>query len=358
VTALWLGSPAVPAAVGVEVSVLGPLRVTVDGVALPIGPPKARALLALLALHAGRCVTVSLLSEVLWGADPPRSAAKAVQLYVSLIRRTLPTGSIVTVPGGYLLDLDPAVVDAHRFELHREEGLRALSAGQPAEALDALHLCLQLWEGPALPDLVDHPRGQAEQTRLEELRCSAEEAIGEALLQLGRHATAIGDLEAAVAAEPLRERRWAQLITALYRAGRQADALRAYARLRHTLAEQLGIEPSGPLSALEAAILAHDPGLDAPSPVGADPRHSSPTHPSAADRSWPAEGLPWHVEPGRASDADLRGRTWPAAPAHSAPGGCGRMSGTNEPEPSSPPRAANPGGVLRRAHPRCARRAS
>jgi DNA-binding SARP family transcriptional activator len=258
---------------GIEVAVLGPLQVTSTGTPVHIGPPKARAVLSLLALHAGRTVPVTVLTEALWDEDPPRSAAKALQLYVSFIRRTLPMGAIVTVPGGYLLRMAADDVDAARFALLRQQALEWLDEGRPDAALGALREALAMWNGSALPDLAEHPKGQAEIARLEELRRSAEEALGEAQLRLGRHAFAVADLEAAVAAEPLRERRWAQLITALYRAGRQADALRAYERLRVILAEQLGIEPSAPLQALEAAVLAQRVDLDLP---GGAPRFPDP----------------------------------------------------------------------------------
>ena len=177
--------------------------------------------------------------------------------------RLLPAGVIETVPGGYRLRVQADQVDAACFAGLVYQGRRALEQKDSERAVEALAAALRLWRGDPLVDVADQPTGMAEAARLVELRRACEELLVDARLAVGEHESLIGDLEAAVAAEPLRERRWAQLMLALYRAGRQADALRAYQRLRTMLADELGIEPSSALRALEAGILNQDQSLQA-----------------------------------------------------------------------------------------------
>jgi DNA-binding SARP family transcriptional activator len=245
---------------GLEVLLLGPLVVRLDGRELAVSAAKERVVLSLLALRLGSAVSTDALIAALWGDEPPRTALRAVHTYVSNLRRVLPEGAVVTVPGGYRAELRPETVDTDRFE--RAVRAARLAAGDASKVVALLETALALWRGSALPDLAESIMGLAEVARLEELRRAAEEDLHEARLAKGDHTAVVGDLEAAAQAEPLRERRWAQLILGLYRCGRQAEALRAYQRLRATLRDSLGIEPSAALRNLESAVLAQDGGLD------------------------------------------------------------------------------------------------
>ncbi len=242
--------------------VLGPLRVVGDdGVEVVVGAAKERAVLELLGVRAPGVVTMGELVAALWGESPPRSATKTLQNYVASLRRLLPAGVIETVPGGYRLNVEADQVDAACFAGLVERGRRALEQNDTGRAVEELEAALALWRGEPLVDLADQPTGMAEASRLRELRRAGQELLVDARLAAGEHRSLIGDLEAAVAAEPLRERRWAQLMLALYRSGRQADALRAYQRLRTMLGDELGIEPSTELRDLEAGILDQDRAL-------------------------------------------------------------------------------------------------
>jgi DNA-binding SARP family transcriptional activator len=241
-----------------EFRILGTLEARRDGVPLSPGGRKERALLALLLLHANEPVSRAALIDGLWGERPPETAAKALQVYVSQLRRALGRELVLTHPGGYRLVLEPDALDLSRFERLTSEA-RTVA---PAEASAKLREALALWRGPALADVADEPFAQAELGRLEELRISADEALAEAELTLGRHTELVPELEHLVAHNPLRERLRAQLMLALYRSGRQADALDAYQAARSTLIEQLGLEPSRTLQELELAILRQDPALD------------------------------------------------------------------------------------------------
>ncbi len=222
-------------------AVLGPLEVDSGEGPVVLSAPKERAVLEMLALRAGRPVPVESLRSGLWGESPPPAATKAVQTYVSHLRRALPAGCVLTAGGGYLLRVDPQSTDAGSFERSVQEADHDREAGDPSSAALSLSGALALWRGQPCPDLDEHSWATAEVARLEELRRTAQEELAEARLEAGDHHAMVGDLEAAATEEPLRERRWAQLILALYRCGRQADALRSFARLRATLAEQLGI---------------------------------------------------------------------------------------------------------------------
>ncbi len=243
-----------------DVRLLGPIEAERDGVPATLGGPKPRTLLAVLALEPGRVVSVDRLVEALWPGDPPETAAHAVQVYVSQLRKAL--GPVIaTRAPGYELELAPERVDVHRFARLAQDGRAALEGGDPAAAEGALREALALWRGPALADFLYEPFAQTEIARLEELRTVTLEERIEADLALGRHAELVSELEALVAAQPLRERPRAQLMLALYRSGRQADALAAYRTARETLVEELGIDPGPELRELEAAILRQDESL-------------------------------------------------------------------------------------------------
>ena len=243
-----------------EVRLLGPIEAERDGALVSLGGQKPRTLLAVLALEPGRVVSVDRLVEALWPGDPPETAAHAVQVYVSQLRKAL--GPVITTRApGYELEVEPERVDVHRFTRLAQEGRAALMGEDAIAAEGALRDALALWRGPALADFLYEPFAQTEIARLEELRTAALEERIAADLALGRHAELVSELEALVQAQPLRERPRAQLMLALYRSGRQADALAAYRAARETLVEELGIDPGPELRELEAAILRQDDSL-------------------------------------------------------------------------------------------------
>lgn len=279
-------------------AVLGPLELRLAHGPVALGAPR-RAVLEMLALRAGQPVPTKSLWSGLWGDSAPPSAAKVLQSHISHLRHVLPPGAIATVGSGYLLQLDHGAVDASRFERSLQEAAEQRDAGDLAEAVGTLVDGLGLWRGDPCPELTEHSWASAAVVRLEEFRRQAEDDLSDLRLALGEHDRLVGDLEAGVASEPLRERRWAQLMLALYRAGRQADALRAYARLRANLAEQLGISPSAELVALERSVLAQSDDLNyRPSPglIPASPKTnpgalrgtmtSPPAHLWAGPKSW------------------------------------------------------------------------
>ncbi|HET9773079.1 MAG TPA: BTAD domain-containing putative transcriptional regulator [Acidimicrobiia bacterium] len=225
---------------------------------------RERALLALLVLNANRIVSADRLAEDLWSGDPPEGAIRSLRVYVSRLRQALGVAGqvVVTRPSGYLLQVDPDAVDALRFEQLVARGRVNRSAGDHTGAAATLREALGLWRGPALADVADAPFARVEASRLEEGRLAALEDRIEADLACGRHGEVTAELEALTREHPFRERLWSQRLVALYRSGRQADALRAYQDLRSTLREQLGIEPGPALQHLEGAILRHDPELD------------------------------------------------------------------------------------------------
>ena len=226
---------------------------------------RQRALLALLVLRAGEVVGSDRLMEELWGSEPPDSGAAALQVRVSQLRKTLQRDCsrelIVTRPPGYVLRIEPESIDARRFERLLAEGRALLADREPERAASTLREGLALWRGPALADLSYETFAQAEIARLEELRIAALEARIEADLALGRQAELVGELEGLAGAYPLRERLRGLQMRALYRAGRQADALAAYREARQLLVDELGIEPGEELRRLEQAILRQDPAL-------------------------------------------------------------------------------------------------
>jgi predicted ATPase/DNA-binding SARP family transcriptional activator len=235
-----------------------------DGKSLPLGGGKQRAVLALLALEAGRVISRSALVDGLWEDDPPATAANILQVYVSQLRKALGPGRIRTVGAGYALAAAEVRVDRDHFCVLLTEGEHHLERGDAHAAGQTLRAALGLWRGPALSDVADFPFAQAEVVRLEELRLAAIELRIEADLAMGRHQELVGELETLVTWYPLRERLWAQLMMALYRCGRQADALAAFQRARGKLVDDLGIEPGAQLRQMEAAVLAQDRYLDAP----------------------------------------------------------------------------------------------
>jgi DNA-binding SARP family transcriptional activator len=240
----------------VEFRLLGPLEVIEGGRSLPLGGPRQRAVLALLLTRPNEVVSTDRLVDDLWGSEPPRAAANTVQYYVSQLRKLLGADRIATRPPGYAMRVERDELDLERFQRLLERG--------DAEALQE---ALGLWRGPALHDLAYEPFAQAEIVRLEELRIAALEKRIEADLEAGRHADLVGELETLVAEQPLRERFRGQLMLALYRCERQADALAAYQAARATLVNELGIEPGPALQELERAMLRQDPSLDAAAPA-------------------------------------------------------------------------------------------
>ena len=244
-----------------EVRLLGSLDVLADGRSISVGGPKQRMLLAVLALEPRRVVSVDRLVESLWPGEPPDTAAHAIQVYVSQLRKVLGPETIATRAPGYVLELDPECVDVRRFAQLVSEGRELLGAGDAVSGSSVLRDALALWRGPALADFTYEPFAQTEIARLDELRVVALEERIEADLALGRHAELVSELEALAESQPLRERPRGQLMLALYRSGRQADALAAYRAARETLVEELGIEPGPELRALEAAILRQDESL-------------------------------------------------------------------------------------------------
>lgn len=247
-----------------EVDVLGELEVRVDGEPVSIEASRERAVLEVLVLHAGDLVATDRLVDALWGEAAPATAAKSLQSHVSRLRSVLPDGVIVTELHGYRLAVDRDEVDLHRFTRLVDEAREARRHGDPARAARLLGAALPLWRGEPLADLAEGPLRDGQRARLAELRLAAIEARLGDELALGEHEQLVPELEALVAEHPLREPLWAHLMLALYRAGRRADALSAYGRLRQVLREELGVHPTAEIRELEAQILREDPALSAP----------------------------------------------------------------------------------------------
>jgi predicted ATPase/DNA-binding SARP family transcriptional activator len=246
-----------------EYRVLGPLEVVSDDGPLPVPGAKPRALLALLLVHANRVVATDRLAEDLWEASPPKSPDTTLQLYVHRLRSSLGSGSLFTRPGGYVLEVKESDLDALRFERVATEVSQVKNASPGWVSLQ-LSEALGWWRGDALADFAGAAWARAEAERLGELRLGAFEDLIEARLSLGEHRTLVPELESLVSEHPLRERFWGQLMLALYRCDRQAEALRVYQRVRTTLAGELGLEPGPGLVELERHILDHDATLIAP----------------------------------------------------------------------------------------------
>jgi DNA-binding SARP family transcriptional activator/basic membrane lipoprotein Med (substrate-binding protein (PBP1-ABC) superfamily) len=257
---------------------LGPLEVDADGLPVSLGGARVRALLALLLLHRNEVVPLDRIVDELW-AEPPKTAEQVVRVYVSNLRKALePPQVILTRGSGYLLQVGADDVDVDRFDALRREGRRLFAAGEPVQAAKALSDALALWRGAPLQDFAYERFAQSEIARLEELRLATLEDLFDSRLAADQDSELVADLEQLVEANPLRERLRAQLMLALYRSGRQADALEIYQRGRRHLVDELGLEPSEGLRQLEARILQQDPALDRPSAV---PRSAEEPPPSS-----------------------------------------------------------------------------
>ena len=237
---------------------LGPLEVLDGGRSLPLAGEKQRALLALLVINANRVVPRDRLVDELWGEEPPPTAVTTVQIYVSRLRKVLPSGVLRTRPRGYVLEVDPDAIDLHRFE----QLLASARHLDPQPASARLREALALWRGTPLAEF-DEPFARVDGGRLEELRLGALEDRIDADLASGRQSALVAELQTLVVAHPHRERLRRQFVIALYRSGRQIEALDAF-REALAMLDELGLEPGDELRGLERMILTHDPGLAAP----------------------------------------------------------------------------------------------
>jgi DNA-binding SARP family transcriptional activator len=246
-----------------EFRLLGPLEVVAEEGAVRLGGPKRRATLVILLLNANRVVSVERLADDLYAGATPVTAVTQVQRQISELRKALGTESAIeTRPPGYLIRIAPEQLDLHRFEREAERASHALARGEAERAAALLRDALALWRGPPLADFAYEAFAQASIERLEEIRLAALEQRIEADLALGRHGELVGELEELVAEHPLREGFRGQLMVALYRSRRQAEALEVYRRGREQLLEELGIQPTPALRDLQRAILTQDPSLD------------------------------------------------------------------------------------------------
>ncbi len=250
----------------VQFRILGPIEALVDGYSAALGGPKQRALLALLLVNRRRVMTAEQLIDGLWGETPPASALQSLQVYVHGLRRALGSERIETAGRGYRVVVTEDELDLDRFERTLERGRAALEGGRADDAADDLGEALAVWRGPALADLPEESRRAADAESLEELRLTALELRYQAELACGRHDEVVPELEKLTAEHPYRERFLEQRLLALYRSGRQADALEVYRNARELLTEDLGLDPSPALQELERAILRQEPSLAAPEP--------------------------------------------------------------------------------------------
>ncbi|HEV8248706.1 MAG TPA: AfsR/SARP family transcriptional regulator, partial [Gaiellaceae bacterium] len=251
-----------------EFRVLGPLEVSEGGRPVALGAPKQRALLAVLLLHANEVVSRERLIDELWGEAPPAHAAKLVQQYVSGLRKVLPAAVLLTRAPGYLLRVEPGRLDLSEFERLLEDARTARAERRNERAADLYGHALSLWRGPALDDVALESFGAREADRLNDLRLAALVERIDLELELGPHAAVTAELELLVARHPYQERLRGQLMLALYRSGRQTEALAVYTETRRQLRDELGLEPSQELQRLERAILQQDPALEAPRAPG------------------------------------------------------------------------------------------
>ena len=242
--------------------VLGSLVVESDTGPLEVAGSRRKALLLRLLISANHPISDGRLLEDLWEGSPPPGASSTLASHVSLLRQVIGRDRIARRAGGYALVVDQWALDSICFQREAEAGQRALGAGDARAAYSLFSRALDRWSGPALLDVERMTWAQGERARLEELRLMSFESLVEARLTLGEHHELVASIEELVAEFPLRERFWGQLMTALYRAGRQADALRAYQRLRTLLGDELGLEPTAELVSLESAILLQKPELD------------------------------------------------------------------------------------------------
>ncbi|HET7648951.1 MAG TPA: BTAD domain-containing putative transcriptional regulator [Gaiellaceae bacterium] len=261
-----------------QFSILGPLEAVDDTGPVELAGGKPKALLALLLLQAGRAVPVDRIVDGLWGEDVPESAPKMVQIFVSQLRKQLPRGLIQTRSPGYRVDLEGHSLDLHTFEALHAGGRVALADGRAGEAVDDLRRALSLWHGTALAEFAE-PFARPEEARLAELQLTCLEEGIDAELALGRHPELVAELDALVRSHPLRERLRSQLMLALYRSGRHAEALDAFQSFRRTLQDELGIDPPPRAKELERLVLQQDPSLDL-APAAAAPEQPAPTAPA------------------------------------------------------------------------------
>ena len=265
-----------------EFRLLGPLEVLVDGAPLPIAAAKPRALLALLLLNRNRAVPTERLVDELWGDEPPARATKTLQVYVSQLRKALGPERLVTRAPGYELRVGEGELDVDRFEALAAE---ARAAASPKQAAAGFRKALALWRGPALREFRSEPFAETASAQLEDLKLAAVEDLLEAELDAGARNEVIPELEELVAAEPLRERPRELLMLALYRSGRQAEALDLYRRTRELFVDELGIEPGRALRELQQAVLRQDAELRVP----VRRRDATPPgEPVPRRRRWPA----------------------------------------------------------------------
>ncbi|MFD0817649.1 BTAD domain-containing putative transcriptional regulator, partial [Micromonospora zhanjiangensis] len=259
---------------GMRFEILGSLRAWRDGYELDLGPGKQRAVLAVLLLNPGRPVGTGQIIDAVWPDDPPANGPNVVQKYVAGLRRVLEPDRSPRTPGqlltltdaGYLLRIDPEAVDAERFERGVQRARAAFAAGRPAEAVAGFRAVLEMWRAEPLAGL-SGSFFEATRVRLTEARATAVESLAETELALGRHHELIAELARPVAEFPVRERLRGLLMLALYRSGRQADALGAFREIRTLLADEYGLEPGRELQDLHQQILRSDPALAAPTPV-------------------------------------------------------------------------------------------
>src|SRR5436190_11217556 len=255
-----------------EYRILGPLEVVDEGEPVPLGRLKERLVLAVLRLHANEFVSRERLIDELWGVSPPATARKAVNVYISKLRKTLTRDGhdpISTADGGYRLVVDSDLLDADRMRALVAAAREQMADGDSEAASRLLQDGLAFWRGPTLAGLTLESFGRDEVGQFDELRLTVLMDRIDCDLAQGRHEDVLGELQVLVREHPLRERLRAQQMLALYRADRQADALDAYQQARHDLIDELGIEPSESLQRLQQAILRHDPALEAPAGIAA-----------------------------------------------------------------------------------------
>jgi DNA-binding SARP family transcriptional activator len=266
--------------IGMQINLLGPLVVLVNGIMVTPTAPKPRRVLALLATCSNSVVRNELIIEELWEDRPPASVTTTLQTYVYQLRKYLglttsspahcslqgrrTADALHTFAGGYMLALSPEALDSLRFERLAQRGRAELEAGLVGDSAQTLREALALWRGSALVDISPGPILQVEVLRLEEIRSSTLEARIDADLRLGRHHDLLSELVGLVARQPTHEGFQSKLMRAFYRAGRRSDALHAYQRVRQALVTELGVDPSGEVQRLHQSILAGDPGLDLP----------------------------------------------------------------------------------------------
>ena len=280
-----------------EFRILGPLEVRGESGAVALEGAKPRAVLALLLMHPNEPVSADRLAVALWGEQAPAAAVKTVQVHVSRLRKALgDPDAVVTTPAGYRLRVRAGELDAERFARRVEQARRALEEGRPAQAAGMLREALGLWRGPPLAELAFEPFAQAEIARLEEQRLTALETRIEADLAVGGQADLVSELQQLVAEHPSRERLAGQLMLALWRSGRQTEALAVYRTTRDALVDAAGVEPGPELARLHEAILQHDPALEM-APAGLPPELDAAAEPALAGRG--AE-LAWLREQWRA----------------------------------------------------------